>query len=281
MKRFFTALLFFVALVAAWHFGREYMVGAKKWSPVLVPSPRQVGEFLLNASGITSELDKHGFAEKLGLTFDDSTSGILLDALWITIKRLLIGYFAGVILGVPLGLLTARFKWAGDTIGVLGLGLQTLPSVCWVPLALLWFGQTEAAMQFVVIMGTLWSVQISTDNGVRNVPPIYQRAAQTMGSRGFHTWIKVILPASLPFIVSGVKQGWAFAWRSLMAAEIYVTILSGFGLGQLLHYGRELHAMDQVIGVMLIIVVIGLLADKILFSPWERFLHRRWGTLKS
>ena len=88
----------------------------------------------------------------------------------------------------------------------------------------------------------------------------------------------MILPASLPFIVSGMKQGWAFAWRSLMAAEIYVTILTGFGLGHLLHYGRELNAMDQVIGVMLVIVVIGLLADKIVFAPWERFLHRRWGT---
>jgi hypothetical protein len=101
---------------------------------------------------------------------------------------------------------------------------------------------------------------------------------RTMGSKGLHTWFNVILPASLPFIVSGMKQGWAFAWRSLMAAEIYVTILTGFGLGHLLHYGRELNAMDQVIGVMLVIVVIGLLADKIVFAPWERFLHRRWGT---
>ena len=164
---------------------------------------------------------------------------------------------------------------------MLGLGLQTLPSVCWVPLALLGFGQTEGAMQFVVIMGTVWSVQISTDSGVRNVPPLYARAAKTMGSRGLHTWIYVIVPASLPFIVSGVKQGWAFAWRSLMAAEIYVTILTGYGLGHLLNYGRDLQAMDQVIGVMLIIIFIGLLADKILFSPWERFLHRRWGTTKS
>ena len=96
-----------------------------------------------------------------------------------------------------------------------------------------------------------------------------------MGSRGLHTWVRVILPASFPFIVSGMKQGWAFAWRSLMAAEIYVTILTGFGLGHLLHYGRELNAMDQVIGIILVIIVIGLLADKILFSPVERFLHAR------
>jgi hypothetical protein len=99
-----------------------------------------------------------------------------------------------------------------------------------------------------------------------------------MGSGPLHRWLYVILPASLPYLISGMKQGWAFAWRSLMAAEIYVTILTGFGLGHLLHYGRELNAMDQVIGIMLVIVVIGLLADKILFSPWERFLHRRWGT---
>jgi len=259
MKRFFHAVLFFVALIFAWHYLRETMVSTKRWSPVLVPDPLSVWQYLRSAA-------------------EDRT---LFEALWVTVKRLLLGYFIGVVMGVPLGLVTARFKWAGDTIGVLGLGLQTLPSVCWVPLALLWFGQTEGAMLFVVIMGTLWSVQISTDSGVRNVPPIYQRAAQTMGSRGLHTWIKVNLPASLPFIVSGIKQGWAFAWRSLMAAEIYVTVLTGFGLGFLLHNGRELGAMDQVVGIMLVIVVIGLLADKILFSPWERFLHRRWGTVKS
>jgi len=136
-------------------------------------------------------------------------------------------------------------------------------------------------MFFVVVMGTLWSVIIATDAGVRNVPPIYARAARTMGSGGLHTWLKVMLPAALPSIVGGMKQGWAFAWRSLMAAEIYVTILSGFGLGHLLHYGRELNAMEQVIGIMLVLLLIGLLADKILFSPWERFLHRRWGTAQS
>ena len=99
-----------------------------------------------------------------------------------------------------------------------------------------------------------------------------------MGSKRLHLWLKVIFPAALPFIVSAMKQGWAFAWRSLMAAEIFVSILTGFGLGQLLHYGRELSAMDQVIGIMFVIVVIGLLADKIFFSPMETFLHHHWGT---
>jgi NitT/TauT family transport system permease protein len=135
-------------------------------------------------------------------------------------------------------------------------------------------------MLFVVVMGTVWSLIIAADNGVRNIPPIYLRAARSMGSRGLHTWTRVILPAALPFLLSGMKQGWAFAWRSLMAAEIFVTILTGFGLGHLLHYGRELNAMDQVIGVMLVIVVIGLAVDKTLFAPVEQFLHRRWGTAR-
>lgn len=252
MRRALLATLFFSVLVAIWHF----VVQANVWSPVLLPSPKSVGEYLLTAAG----------------------DGTLLQATIVTVRRLLIGYLIGIAIGLPLGLFTSAFKFMEDTVGVLALGLQTLPSVCWIPLALLWFGQTEAAMLLVVIMGTVWSVVIATDTGVRNIPPIYARAARTMGSRGLHKWTKVILPASLPYLVSGMKQGWAFAWRSLMAAEIYVTILTGFGLGHLLHYGRELHAMDQVIGVMLVIVLIGLLTDKILFAPIERFLHRRWGT---
>lgn len=252
MKRFLSAFAFFALLVVAW----ELCVRARLWSPVLVPSPVTIGEYIWGAI-----LD-----------------GTLAESAWVTMKRLLLGYVFGIVVGLPLGLLTARFKVCQDTIGLMALGLQTLPSVCWVPLALLWFGQSEAAMFFVVVMGTLWSVLIATDTGVRTIPPIYARAARTMGSNGLHTWVKVMLPASLPFVVSGMKQGWAFAWRSLMAAEIYVTILTGFGLGHLLHYGRELNAMEQVIGVMLIIVLIGLLADKIMFSPWERFMHRRWGT---
>jgi NitT/TauT family transport system permease protein len=254
MKRSIVSILFFASLIGLW----QAAVSSGLWSPVLLPPPGDVAHYLMKAIG----------------------DGSLLEASWITMKRLLLGYIVGCVLGLPLGLATARSKYLSDTIGVMALGLQTLPSVCWVPLALLWFGQTEMAMLFVVVMGTLWSVLIAVDNGARNLPPIYVRAARTMGSRGLHTLVKVILPASLPFVVSGMKQGWAFAWRSLMAAEIYVTILSGYGLGHLLHFGRELNAMDQVIGVMLVIVLIGLLADKVLFSPWEKFLHQRWGTGK-
>lgn len=254
IARWAIASLFFACLIGLW----QLAVNAQIWSPLLLPSPSNVFIYLWSA-------------------LEDGT---LWEATLVTVQRLLIGYGLGILIGLPLGLLTASFRWSQDTIGVLALGLQTLPSVCWVPLALLWFGQTESAMLFVVVMGTLWSLIIATDTGVRTIPLIYSRAARSMGSSGFHTWTHVILPAALPFLLSGMKQGWAFAWRSLMAAEIYVTILTGFGLGHLLHYGRELSAMDQVIGVMLVIVMIGLAVDKTLFAPVERFLHRRWGTAR-
>ena len=252
MKRWFWPAFFFALLLIAW----QALVTAGVWSPVLVPAPWNVVRYL----------------------YTSATDGTLADAVLVTLRRLLAGYGLGLAAGLPLGFLTARIRFFQDTVGLLALGFQALPSICWVPLALLWFGQTEQAMLFVVVMGTLWSVILATETGVKTIPSIYVRAARTMGSKGFHTWMKVLLPASLPFLVSGMKQGWAFGWRSLMAAEIYVTILTGFGLGQLLHYGRELHAMEQVIGVMLVIIAIGLLTDKILFSPVERFLHSRWGT---
>lgn len=252
MKSILTSLVFFAILIGLW----QLAAGSGKFSQVMFPPPSNVAGYLWQAT----------------------TDGTLGATTLVTIKRLLLGYAAGLCLGIPLGLFTAKFKIFRSTIGVLALGMQALPSVCWVPLALGWFGQTEAAMLFVVVMGTLWSVIIATSDGVRSMPPIYLRAARTMGSSGLHSWTRVILPASLPYLVGGMKQGWAFAWRSLMAAEIFVTILTGFGLGQLLHYGRELHAMDQVMAIMVVLIVIGLLADKLLFAPWERFLHRRWGT---
>jgi NitT/TauT family transport system permease protein len=252
MKRTWVVVVFFGVLLLIW----QLATSSGRWSPVLLPAPLAVADYLWAAA----------------------RDGSLLEATVVTVKRLLIGYVIGIVIGLPLGLLTSTSDYFQDTVGALALGLQTLPSVCWVPLALLWFGQTETAMLFVVIMGTVWSVVLATNAGARNIPPIYARAARTMGSDGFDKWTRVILPAALPYVVSGMKQGWAFAWRSLMAAEIFVTILTGFGLGQLLQYGRELSAMDQVIGVMVVIVVIGLAADKLLFSPWERYLHRRWGT---
>ncbi len=263
MKRSTLTFIFFLILILAWAVctGCFAFMGLdiQLWSPYVIPSPTFVVEYL----------------------WENTMNGKIPEATLITMRRLFIGYLIGLVIGVPMGMLAARFRCINDTLGVLALGLQALPSVCWVPLACIWFGQDEVALLFVVVMGSLWSVLLSTQNGMRNVPPIYSRAARTMGASQLYTLIHVTLPASAPFLVSGMKQGWAFAWRSLMAAEIYVAVASGFGLGQHLHYGRELHRMHQVIGIMIIIIAIGLLADKILFAPAEKWLHRRWGTDKN
>lgn len=203
--------------------------------------------------------------------------GTLVSATLVTLRRLGTGFLLGALVGIPLGALCARVRLVRDTLGLLALGLQTLPSVCWVPLAILWFGQDESAILFVTVMGTVWSVVLAVQESVLAVPPLYVRAAQTMGSRGYHLWSRVVFPAALPGVLSGMKQGWAFAWRSLMAAEIFVVILSGYGLGSMLHDGRELLRMEQVVGVMGIVMLVGLLADLALFGPAERWLRRSRG----
>ena len=252
MKTWLTSVLFFLGLIAVW----QWLVTIGAVSHTLFPSPIEVGQYLVGAV----------------------KDGTLWDAATVTVRRLLFGYAIGTVIGVPLGFFNARFQVCHDSLGLLALGLQALPSVCWAPLALMWFGQSEWAMFFIVVMGTVWAVALASESAVRNLPPIYRRAARTMGSRRLHLWVHVITPAALPSVVGGMKQGWAFAWRSLMAAEIYITILGGFGLGNLLHYGREFHAMEQVLGIIIVIIVIGLVADKILFGPVERLLHRKWGT---
>ena len=254
MKLKLLPILFFLSLVIIW----EVLMQSGIWSHDLLPAPSEVVTYLIKAL----------------------MDGTLIEASYVTLKRLAEGYIAGILIGIPIGLLNAKYEFFENTIGVIALGLQTLPSICWAPLAIIWFGQTETAMFFIVFMGSVWSIALATDTGVRNVPPIYINAARTLGSKGLHTWVHVIIPAALPFIIGGMKQGWAFAWRSLMAAEIYVTVLTGFGLGFLLHYGRELHSMDTVIGIMLIIIVIGLIMDKIVFTPLENYLHERWGTMR-
>jgi NitT/TauT family transport system permease protein len=251
MRRALVACLFFLALLGLW----EALFRSGRWSPVLLPSPADVAKYLWKAAG----------------------NGTLVAAVLVTGRRLALGYLIGLAVGLPMGFLTARFRMAADTMGVLALGLQTLPSVCWVPLALIWFGPYEAAILFVVVMGTVWSIAIATDGGVRSIPPIYARAARTMGSRGLHSLTHVTLPAALPWVVSGMKQGWAFAWRSLLAAELYGAIVTGFGLGNLLEFGRTQNAMDEVLAVMLVIVGMGLLVDRLIFYPAERWLRRRWG----
>lgn len=248
-------LITLLVVLAIW----EGLVAGEVWDPVLMPPPSQIFAYLWSAI----------------------QDGTLLDATLVTVRRLLSGYALGVLLGVPAGFLVAYSPFAASTLGVVALGFQALPSVCWIPLALLWFGQTELAVLFVVAMGTLWSITIAVSDGIRTIPPIYERAARTMGASGLALLVRVIAPASFPVVLTGMKQGWAFAWRSLLAAEIFVTIISGLGLGQLLHYGRELHAMDQVFGVMAVIISVGLVIDVAIFGFLQRLVARRWGFHRS
>jgi NitT/TauT family transport system permease protein len=175
---------------------------------------------------------------------------------------------------VPLGLLIGRVRLLQETLGTVILGLQALPSICWLPLAILWFGLSERAILFVVVMGAVLSICLSAVDGVRNTPPLYLRAARTMGAEGWALYWRVILPGALPAILTGMKLGWSFAWRSLMAGELlYVSL----GLGQLLTLGRELNDMSRVMAVMLVIVALGLTVDRLLFAPAERLVRERWG----
>lgn len=192
-------------------------------------------------------------------------------------KRLLIGYFISVIFGTLIGLVIGKIRVLDETVGGFFVGLQTLPSICWLPLAILWFGLSESAITFVVVMGSLLSVTIATDSGVKNIPPITLRAGQNFGAKGTKMFLNVVLPAALPSIVMGYKQGWSFAWRSLMAGEILFVSL---GLGHLLNMGRELNDMSQVIAVMIVIVAIGIVMEMMVFGTVEKKVRIIWGLEK-
>ncbi len=205
---------------------------------------------------------------------DNVRSGLLPRAIAKSLARLCLGYSVSLVAGVGLGIALARVRWVKDTLGPVVLGLQAVPSVCWLPLALLWFGLGEMAIQVVVVLGSLLSITLATESAVNTIPPLLVRAARTMGATGGRLWLRVILPAALPGIVSGARLGWTFAWRSLLAGELL--FISG-GLGQVLELGRELHDMALVLGVMVVIVVLGLVSDRLLFGQLEARVRRSWG----
>jgi NitT/TauT family transport system permease protein len=209
---------------------------------------------------------------------DGFSSGQYIQGALVSLERLVVGYAISFVLGTIFGFLIGRYRIIEETLGSLILGLQALPSVCWLPLAILWFGLTEQAILFVVIMGALFSITLGVDNGIKNTPPIYLRAARTLGTRGLALATQVIFPAALPSIISGLKQGWTFAWRSLMAAELLYFTLS---LGNLLNAGRELNDPAQVIAIMVLIIVIGVTIDTLVFATLERRMRERWGLQSS
>ncbi|EKE01664.1 MAG: hypothetical protein ACD_21C00078G0003, partial [uncultured bacterium] len=233
----------------------EIVVRLKIWPTWIFPSPQKVFTVLINLA----------------------TNGKLLPSILVSLQRLSLGFFIAVTIGALIGLGLARNKNLKQIFGGLILGLQTLPSICWLPLALLWFGLNEKAILFVVFMGAFLSITVAVEGAVRTIPPMYLRVGKMFNlSRPAMYW-RIILPAMLPNFVTGLKQGWAFAWRSLMAGEmLFITA----GLGQLLMVGRELNNIAQVMAVMLTIVALGLLIDIFVFGMVERQLHQKWGFAK-
>lgn len=191
-----------------------------------------------------------------------------------SLRRLAWGYGIALVGGTATGFLLARVVWFKNTFGLLVLGLQTLPSICWLPLAILWFGLSEKAIVFVVVMGAFLSIALATEDGIRNTPPVFIQAARNLGAKGVRLYTSVVLPSAFPSIVTGMKLGWSFAWRSLMAGELLYAIP---GLGYLLMMGRELNDMPAVVSVIILIIAIGLLTDRVLFSLLERAVRARWG----
>jgi NitT/TauT family transport system permease protein len=199
-------------------------------------------------------------------------------ALAISISRLVVGFVVSMLLGMLCGLALWRWDGLDRTFGGFFLGLQTLPSVCWVPLSVLVFGLNETGILFVLVMGSAFAMAIGFRDGLRTIPPVYEKAGLMMGARGWALYWHVLLPAGMPAFVSSLRQGFSFAWRSLMGAEL-IFMVKGQGIGYLLHQGREFSDIAQVIATMTVMVLIGMLLDRAAFAPIERRVHSRFGLL--
>jgi NitT/TauT family transport system permease protein len=239
---------FFALLLALW----EGVVRLQLWPDYLFPGPAQVFDAL-----------------RLGI--EDRT---FLYAVATSLRRFVIGFGVALVIGIGLGLAIGSLRLVRETIGPLLIGLQSLPNIAWLPMGLLWFGLNDGAILFVIVMGVVNSVAMSTADGIRNVPPIYRRAARTMGAGGVTLYMNVVLPAALPSIMTGVKIGWTFGWHALIAGEMMFVSL---GLGAELVKGREIADMPKVMAVMFVIVAIGLAMERLVFAPLEHRVRRRWG----
>ncbi|MEU6534495.1 ABC transporter permease [Streptomyces sp. NPDC047000] len=206
--------------------------------------------------------------------------GTLLGYIWTSVSRGLLGFFFALLIGTPLGLLVARVKFVRAALHPILSGLQSLPSVAWVPPAVIWLGLNNSMMYAVILLGAVPSIANGLVSGVDQVPPLFLRAGRTMGATGLKGTWHVTLPAAMPGYVAGLKQGWAFSWRSLMAAEIIASFPDlGVGLGQLLENGRNASDMAMVFEGILLILFVGIAIDLLIFSPLERWVLRSRGLL--
>ncbi len=248
MNKLWKNAAFYAVILGVW----MLVIRLKVWPPYLVPAPIDVLHSLHD-----------GFA--------DHSFWI---AIGVSMRRVAIGYAISVVLGVGLGLLIASSKFLEETLGGLLTSLQSLPSICWLPLAVLWFGLSEKAILFVIVMGSVLSITISMESGRQQIPKIYPMAGRNLGATGLKLFLFVLFPASLPYLISGLKQGWAFAWRALISGEM---IFVSLGLGQQLMMGRDLNDMSLVVAVMLLIIAIGWVIDALVFRVVERYLQAKWG----
>ncbi|MFE6288132.1 ABC transporter permease [Streptomyces sp. NPDC057877] len=206
--------------------------------------------------------------------------GTLHEYVWTSVSRGLLGFLMALAIGTPLGLVVARVKFVRAAIGPVLSGLQSLPSVAWVPPAVIWLGLNNQMMYAVILLGAVPSIANGLVSGVDQVPPLFLRAGRTLGATGLKGTWHIVMPAALPGYVSGLKQGWAFAWRSLMAAEIIASSPDlGVGLGQLLENGRNNSSMSMVFLAILLILIVGIAIDLLIFSPLERWVLRSRGLL--
>lgn len=209
----------------------------------------------------------------IGRTLHEEPS--LLLSIGSSMLRMVVGYGTSVIGGVLLGIVIARSWLMKQTIGSLVLSLQSLPSICWLPFALIWFGLSERAILAVIILGAMFSIAVSTEGAIRNIPPIYVKVGRTLGAKRLILARDILFFASLPELIGGLKVGWTFAWRSLMAAELIRQDV--IGVGHLLETGRQFNDMALMFAAIFTILAIGITVDMLVFGKLERGIRRRWG----
>ncbi|MGH8726666.1 MAG: ABC transporter permease [Burkholderiales bacterium] len=203
-----------------------------------------------------------------------AADGLLVPSVQATLSRMVTGFSIAAALGLLIGLVMGTSEIINRCLKSLFLGLQTLPTAAWVPIALLIFGLKDTGIYFVIIMSSMPAVAIATSGAILHIPPIFLRAARTLGTPIYAMPHRVILPAALPNIVTGIKLGWTLAWHGGVSAEL---IKSSIGLGFLLHMGRELNDAAQIIGIMVVTILFGFLLDRFFFGIIEQRIRRRWG----
>jgi len=250
---------------------------ASAWPKLLAVAIVLGGWQLLVMSGWKSEYILPSPFTVLDRLWTDMHTAEFWHAINITMQRAVKGYALALVIGVILGLAVCRSRVLRAGVGSLITGLQTMPSVAWFPLALLLFKISEGAIMFVIVLGAAPSIANGLIHGVDHVPPIMVRAGRVLGAKNVALYRHVILPAALPSFTSGLKQGWAFSWRSLMAGELLVVIAKQKSLGFLLASNRDLLDAPGLMATMIVILVIGILVDSLFFAQIDKRLRRRWG----